>query len=41
MKHVAYLVMAALVALAAGCREETALTILFSGGERGLIEPAG
>ncbi len=34
--------MAVLVALAAaGCREESRLTILFTGDERGLIAPAG
>jgi len=41
MKHVACFVLAALLALAAGCREETALTILFAGDERGSIVPAG
>jgi hypothetical protein len=41
MKHVACFVLAALVALGAGCREETVFTILFAGGERGWIVPAG
>jgi hypothetical protein len=41
MNRIAYFVLAALVAVVAGCREETSLTILFAGDERGWIVPAG
>ena len=41
MKHVACFVLAAFLAIAAGCREKAAITILFAGGERGWIVPAG
>jgi len=37
-----HIAVAALIALAAaGCREETGLTVLFTGDERGWIVPAG
>ncbi len=41
MKRIMLFVLAAVVALAAGCREESSLTILFAGDERGWIVPAG
>lgn len=41
MKRIACIVLAVAAALAAGCREETSMTILFAGDERGWIVPAG
>lgn len=42
MKIVVRIVLAGLIALAvAGCREESRLTVLFTGDERGWIVPAG
>jgi hypothetical protein len=42
MKNSVCFVVAGLIALAtAGCREESRLTMLFTGDERGWIVPAG
>jgi hypothetical protein len=41
MKPIAWFILAIVAALAAGCRDETSTTILFTGDERGWIVPAG
>jgi hypothetical protein len=41
MKILSWFMLASLIALAAGCREEARLTILFTGDDRGWIVPAG
>jgi hypothetical protein len=41
MKILAWFMLVWLIVLAAGCREEARLTILFTGDDRGWVVPVG